>query len=411
MRRILVLGVTLLGSISIALAQADTCPDLVQEALDAAETLCSTTERNEACYGNVQIDAELNDASLTFANQGDIIPLSAIETLKLAGLNTDDGTWGVALLRVQADIPDSIPGQNVTFLLFGESEMENLTGTDAPMRAVYFKSGVGSTECADAPDGLLVQTPEGVEEVHFNINGAEVTLGSTAFFQTRLNDEGKPPSLTMSVLEGQGSVTAYGVTQPVFAGSWVRVPIDENFNVSAAPNLPKPYQFDTFDVLPIDVLDEDFTITSSLTQEEIDDRLSELIITTPEEPVAYTLSNTLDTEVEVTLPGGMTVVLQPGETLTADLYPGLHRAIACPADGACFNFVIEIPQDGSAPEIQEEITEDVTEEMNEEVTQETVEETTEETTVEDTEETTEQTTEETTEEHSEETTEDTTEGE
>ena len=358
MRRIFVLGAALLGSVSIVLAQAETCPVLVQEALDAAETLCSTTERNEACYGNVQIDVEINDDSLTFANQGDIIPLSAIEKLKLAGLNTDDGTWGVVLLRVQADIPDSIPGQNVTFLLFGESEMENLTGADAPMRAVYFKSGVGSTECADAPDGLLVQTPEGVEEVHFNINGAEVTLGSTAFFQTRLNDEGKPPSLTMSVLEGQGSVTAYGVTQPVFEGSWVRIPIDENFNVAAAPNLPKPYQFDTFDVLPIGVLDRDFTITTSLTQEQIDGKLSNLIITTPEAPIAHTFTNETDVTVHMILPGSSDLVaVDAGQNVTIDLFPGLHRVLACQATELCETLLIEIPGESTERAITAEMFE------------------------------------------------------
>ena len=359
MRRIIVWGAALLGSVSIALAQVETCPVLVQEALTAAETLCSPTERNEACYGNVQIDVELNNTALPFANQGDIIPLSAIETLKLAGLNTDDGTWGVALLRVQANIPDSIPGQNVTFLLFGESEMENLAGADAPMRAVYFKSGVGSIDCADAPDGLLVQTPEGVEEVHFNINGAEVTLGSTAFFQTRLNDEGKPPSLTMSVLEGQGSVTAYGVTQPVFEGSWVRIPIDENFNVSAAPNLPKPYQFDTFDVLPIGVLDRDFTITSSLTQEQIDEKLSDLILMTPEAPIAYTFTNETDVTVHMIFPGSSDLVgVEPGEDLTMDFFPGLHRIVVCQSTELCETLLIEIPGESTESAITAEMFEE-----------------------------------------------------
>jgi hypothetical protein len=351
MRRIFVLGLTLISSVTVALAQADNCPTLVKEALDAAETLCSPTERNEACYGNVQIDVSLNDASLTFANQGDIIPLSAIDHLTLAGLDMTDGTWGVLLMRAQADIPDSMPGQNVTFLLFGESEMENLSGTDAPMRAVYFKSGIGSTNCADAPDGLLVQTPDGIDEISFNINGAEVTLGSTAFFQTRLNDEGKPPSLTMSVLEGQGSVTAYGVTQPVFAGSWVRIPIDENFNVAEAPRPPKPYQFDTFDVLPIGVLDRDFTITTSLTQEEIDAKLSDLIIVTPEPPTAHTFTNETDTSLTITLPGMAPAVLEAGSTLTVDLYSGAHRVVVCQDENTCATLLVETPVEGESTSI------------------------------------------------------------
>jgi hypothetical protein len=355
MRRYIVLALALLGTVSMALAQAEACPDLVQEALDAAESLCSPTARNEACYGNVQIDAELNDSALAFADQGDIIPLSSIDSMKLAGLDLEDGTWGVLLMRVQADIPDSVPGQNVTFLLFGESEIESLSDADTPMRAVYFKSGVGSTDCVDAPDGLLVQTPDGVEEVSFNINGAEVTLGSTAFFQTRLNDEGKPPSLTMSVLEGQGSVTAYGVTQPVFAGSWVRIPIDADFNAAAAPNPPKPYQFDTFDVLPIGVLDRDFTITTSLTQEQIDSKLGELIISTPEAPVMHTISNELETPLEVTLPGAESITLEAGASAEVSFYPGLHRVVACQNVETCGTVVIEIPSENTSTAITADV--------------------------------------------------------
>lgn len=355
MRRYIVLALALLSTISIALAQADECPELVQEALDAAETLCSPTARNEACYGNVQIDAELNDSALAFANQGDIIPLSSIKSMRLAGLNMDEGTWGVLLMRVQADIPDSVPGQNVTFLLFGESEIESLSDAETPMRAVYFKSGVGSTDCVDAPDGLLVQTPDGVEEVSFNINGAEVTLGSTAFFQTRLHDEGKPPSLAMSVLEGQGSVTAYGVTQPVFAGSWVRIPIDADFNAAAAPNPPKPYQFDTFDVLPIGVLDRDFTITTSLTQEQIDVKLADLIISTPEPAIAHTLTNKLDTAVQVTLPGQTPITLEAGASADVSLFPGLHRVVVCQDADTCGTLVIEIPSENTSSAITAEI--------------------------------------------------------
>ncbi len=343
MRRFLVLGAALLGSTLTVLAQAGQCPVLVQDALNAAQDSCSATERNQACYGNVQIEATLTNPALTFAKQGDTIPLSAIDHLKLAGLDMTDGTWGVALLRVQADIPDTMPGQNVTFLLFGENEIDNLSGTDAPMRAVYFKSGMGSTECLDAPDGLLVQTPEGVDEIHFNINGAEVSLGSTAFFQTRLNDEGKPPSLTMSVLEGQGSVTAYGVTQPVFAGSWVRIPIDADFNVAAAPKEPKPYQFDTFDVLPIGLLDRKFTIVPSLTQAQIDAKLSDLILMTPIPPTPHTLTNETAASVQVMLPGSEPMTLEAGKSLSVDLYDGLHRVVICQTTDTCGTLVIETP--------------------------------------------------------------------
>lgn len=337
--RKIILGMALFGSAVSVLAQGGTCAALVQEALEAAEAVCLPTARNEACYGNVQIEADLAEG-MTFAQQGDIVPLASIERLSLAGLNEAEGTWGVALLRLQADLPDTMPGQNVTFLLFGESEIENLAGTNAPMQAVYFTSGIGSTDCADAPDGLLVQTPEGVEEVSFNINGAEVTLGSTAFFQTRLNDADRPPSLTMSVLEGQGTITAFGVTQPVFAGSWVRVPIDADFNVADAPLDPKPYQFETFEVLPIGILGRDFTIVPSLTQAQIDTKLADQIIMPPAPRVTHTFVNATPDPVTVAVPG-QTPMIIPAETQAAvEVHEGVYRVEVCAAN--CVTAVVEV---------------------------------------------------------------------
>jgi hypothetical protein len=334
MRRfpIFTLFVVLTFTIVQVLAQGS-CPELVQAALAATDEFCLDTDVNEACYGNVQIDAELN-GDFTFADTGDRVPLDAVRSLAMAGLNVEAGTWGVTLMKVRADIPDTLPGQAVSFLLFGDVQIENAAENSAdltPMQAFYFKSGIGSPDCQEAPDGILVQTPEGVTEVSFTVNGAEVTLGSTAFFQTRLTDEGKPPSLTMSVLEGQGSIEAFGVTQPVFAGSWVRVPIDENFNVAAAPLPPKPYQFDKEDlgILPVNHLEETFDITPSLTQAQIDALLATTSIIGDSRSVAFTIENTLTDTATITLPGVDMLLFAPGEAQTITVDTGFYRATIC----------------------------------------------------------------------------------
>lgn len=334
MRRfpILILFVLLTFVVGQVLAQGS-CPELVQAALAATDEFCLDTGVNEACYGNVQIDAELN-GDFTFASTGDKVPLDAVQSLTMAGLDEAAGTWGVALMKLRADIPDSLPGQAVTFLLFGDVQIENAAdaGTGlTPMQAFYFNSGVGSPDCQEAPDGILVQTPEGVAEVSFTVNGADVTLGSTAFFQTRLTDEGKPPSLTMSVLEGQGSIEAFGVTQPVFAGSWVRVPIDENFNVAAAPLPPKPYQFDKEDlgILPVDHLEERFDITPSLTQAQIDALLAATSVFNETRSVSFTINNALTDAATIALPGMDMLLFAPGQVQTITLDTGVYRATIC----------------------------------------------------------------------------------
>ncbi len=330
------LWLTAVLSLGMSLATAqNSCPELVQQALAATDTYCAETERNTACYGSNQIIAQLTGAA-AFAAQGDVVPLSEVASLTLAGLDEQAGVWGVSLLRVQADIPETLPGQAVTFLLFGDVTIENAADAAAgetPMQAFYFKSGVGAADCAAAPDGILVQTPAGVAEINLTVNGAEVSLGSTAFFQTRLNDADKPPSLTMSVLEGQGSIAAFGVRQPVFAGSWVRVPIDADFNVAAAPGTPKPYQFDQEDlgILPVNHLERLFAITPSLSA----DRIATLLTQRPTEtdPAQYpqTFINDLDDPVTLTLPGQEPLLLAGGDAVDVALNAGLYRATICTA--------------------------------------------------------------------------------
>lgn len=107
-------------------AQAD-CPSIVQAALDATDEQCSTTSRNQACYGNVNLQAapQPGAGDFTFTTPGDIVGVDAIQTLSLSSQVKETGEWGVALMRLQANIPESTPGQNVTFLLFGDVQITN----------------------------------------------------------------------------------------------------------------------------------------------------------------------------------------------------------------------------------------------------------------------------------------------
>src|SRR5690606_20836366 len=43
--------------------------------------------------------------------------------------------WGVALMQIQANLPDTLPGQNVTFLLFGDVTIEEEVGEQARVEA------------------------------------------------------------------------------------------------------------------------------------------------------------------------------------------------------------------------------------------------------------------------------------
>ncbi|MBL8130385.1 MAG: hypothetical protein JNL42_00900 [Anaerolineae bacterium] len=253
-------------------AQAETCGVLFEQALTSAAANCESMSRNEVCYGNVQIIAQpqTDAADFVFDAPGDVAQLGAIRTLSLSARLEEAQEWGIALMKIQANIPDALPGQSVTLLAFGDVEVENAVETDAeppenteaanPMQAFFFETSLQGSQCTAAPDsGLLVQTPDGVESVSFTANDVQISLGSTAFLQAQSSGE-----MTVSVVEGQAEVTAQGVTVVTPAGSFVRIPLDEERHASGPPSQPEPYDPVRMALLPIRLLPRAIVIAPPL---------------------------------------------------------------------------------------------------------------------------------------------------
>jgi hypothetical protein len=115
------------------------CTQITTLALETVDELCQGIGRNQACYGNLMVNAtpRVSTEDLIFNKAGDIASLNAIRSLTLGGLDIANQEWGVAMMRLQANLPDTLPGQNVTFLLFGDVELEDVSTTDVfvPMAA------------------------------------------------------------------------------------------------------------------------------------------------------------------------------------------------------------------------------------------------------------------------------------
>jgi len=255
-------------SVTLAAAQ-DTCPTVVQEALTALDAKCQLTERNQACYGNVALTAFPQDGvtQLKFDTVGDIANLDDINTLDLAPLDPVLGQWGLVMMRVQADIPDSLPGQNVTFILFGDVTIQNAALDDQlPMQAFYLTTGIGDANCADAPEsGLMVQTPSGVKDVSFNVNGVDVQMGSTVIFQAELGQE-----MRVKTIEGKAILQVGEETIPVVQGSEYRAPINENLEITE-PGTIIPYTPEEVEFLPTRALERKIEIAPPLTEVQIEE--------------------------------------------------------------------------------------------------------------------------------------------
>lgn len=103
------------------------CPQIVDTALRVTSELCERTGRNEACYGHFPVEAYPypDIEEFVFHQEGDIIGLTDLQSMELGAMDPESGFWGVSLMRLQANLPDEQPGQNVTLITFGEVALVN----------------------------------------------------------------------------------------------------------------------------------------------------------------------------------------------------------------------------------------------------------------------------------------------
>jgi len=110
-----------------AQADANACPALVQKALTDIGTNCSEVGRNSACYGFNRVAASFLEAQEEnfFSTPADRTELRLLDTLQTAPLDSTNNLWGIAVLNVQANVPNSLPGQAVVFMLLGDVQIDN----------------------------------------------------------------------------------------------------------------------------------------------------------------------------------------------------------------------------------------------------------------------------------------------
>ncbi len=110
----------------------DTCPALVQNALEVTGNACEGIGRNQICYGHTAVELEAHDSnvSLPFNAPGDLASIADVQTIRLVSMDDLFSEWGVALMKLQANIPDTLPGENVTFVLFGDVEIKDAAQTN-----------------------------------------------------------------------------------------------------------------------------------------------------------------------------------------------------------------------------------------------------------------------------------------
>lgn len=199
-------------SVALIVAQG-TCPDIVEQALSAVDNNCSDLGRNEACYGYDLVGASflVPVADDFFIAPRDTTSILELETLSTTALDESAATWGVAVMNLQANVPNTLPGQNVTFLLFGDAEIENAVNPEDAFSPV---------------DGLSVFVKTGANirsgpGLNFNVIGG-ASVGGEFIADGRSTDNqwlrvvyrNRPAWINRTVLEENSEVESLPVLTP-----------------------------------------------------------------------------------------------------------------------------------------------------------------------------------------------------
>ena len=114
--------------VSLGLAQETTsCPALVEQALARMNSNCEGTGLNSACYGYDRVFSVFTEVQPEgfFSQPTDRTQLITLSSIQTTALDATLQQWGIAVLNLQADVPNTLAGQGVLFLLLGDVTLEN----------------------------------------------------------------------------------------------------------------------------------------------------------------------------------------------------------------------------------------------------------------------------------------------
>ena len=176
--------ITLFVIPAVAFAQDNQCLAVIQAAFSSAEQACSTTARTQACVGSPAAQAvpQAGFEPFVFNQPGDLISARELQTLSIS--SPDAGSYGVSLLRIQADLPDAAPEQNATLLAFGEVEIQNsVNAADVLPTLIVSPTGNMNVRSGPSTDDPVVGTLEAFQAV--TANGR---LGDNSWVRVRIAD-------------------------------------------------------------------------------------------------------------------------------------------------------------------------------------------------------------------------------
>lgn len=235
------------------------CPPMVRQALDSVARACDNMGRNSVCYGNTLVEAAFDGADIAFSRPADTSDVELLRTLRTFPLDEAAGLWGVAMMNIQANLPDTLPGQGVKLVLYGDVAIENRAEAGSvygPMQAFYFTTGAGSVRCNQLPpSSLVIQSPKDIT-VHLNVNGLDISMGSTVALTATQGQ-----SMRITTLSGQAVTRQEEQTQMIPAGFQAEVELGGEDGLTSVGLVAEPERLDEQEWQPVldsagDIFDE-----------------------------------------------------------------------------------------------------------------------------------------------------------
>lgn len=132
-RRVMPLFLLLIMSVIVVQAQ-EACNVLVQQALEAVDRNCVGLDgvMNSACYGYDTVSATFTEEveETFFSAPSDLSEIILLEEVQTTEFDPENDQWGVAVMKLQANLPNTLPGQAVWFILLGDVKAENAVDPD-----------------------------------------------------------------------------------------------------------------------------------------------------------------------------------------------------------------------------------------------------------------------------------------
>jgi quercetin dioxygenase-like cupin family protein len=194
-----------------AFSQEYACPDIVVEALTTTDEACGGAGRNQACYGYAQLTAEPQSGveHFVFDQEGDIADVFDIQSLRLSAMNVEQRVFGIALMRLQANLPDATPRENITLLLFGEVEVENAVEPVALVEVAVRVVNVINVRYTPSTQAKVISTVAPNDTLM-----ATGRLADSSWLRVRLPQDGRAGWIKASLLSSKGDIETLSVVEP-----------------------------------------------------------------------------------------------------------------------------------------------------------------------------------------------------